>query len=103
MLDLTTLYDRSTFHQMIEKCLKIQFLDTIERPNAIRDNEHIVLYNDSSFEFLDLVTPILYFVDTFVGLFNNELWFHMRDIQHDLVVDRHGNILPLHLIAERKC
>lgn len=103
MLDFTTLYDRKSFYQLIEDYLNIQFLDIIERPNATRDNEHIVLYNDSSFEFIDLTTPILYFVDTFVALFDNELWFHMRDIQYDLVVDRHGNILPLRLIAERKC
>ena len=69
----------------------------------MRDNEHIVLYNDSSFEFIDLITPIIYFVDTFIALFNNELWFHMRNIQYDLVVDRHGNILPLQLIAEKRC
>ncbi len=103
MLDFTTLYDRNSFYTIIKELLFIQFLDIVERPNSIRDNEHIVLYNDSSFEFIDLVTPIIYFVDTFIALFDNELWFHMRDIQYDLVVDRHGNILPLSLIAKRKC
>lgn len=103
MLDFTTLYDRTSFHKIIEESLGIQFLDIIECPNAVRDNEHIVLYNDSSFEFIDLITPIIYFVDTFIALFNNELWFHMRNIQYDLVVDRHGNILPLQLIAEKRC
>jgi hypothetical protein len=88
---------------MIKEVLGITYLDIIERPNATRDNEHIVLYNDSSFEFIDLVTPIIYFVDTFVALFNNKLWFQMREIQNDIVVDRHGNILPLYLIAEQKC
>lgn len=103
MLDFTTLYDRDSFYKIIEESLGIQFLDIIERPNTIRDNEHIVLYNDASFEFIDLITPILYFVDTFVSLFDNKLWFRMRDIKYDLVVDRHGNILPLYLIAERNC
>lgn len=103
MLDFTTLYDRDSFYKLIKETLDIQLLDIIERPNAIRDNEHIVLYNDSSFEFIDLGTPIVYFVDTFVALFDNELWFCMRNIQYDLVVDRHGNILPLSLIAARKC
>lgn len=103
MLDFTTLYDRDSFYELIKETLGIQFLDIIERPNAIRDNEHIVLYNDSSFEFIDLGTPIIYFVDTFVALFDNELWFCMRNIQYDLVIDRHGNILPLSLIAARKC
>ncbi len=103
MLDLTTLYDRESFHRMIEDSLDIKLLDIIERPNSIRDNEKIVLYNDSSFEFIDLITPILYFVDTFVALMDNELWFHMRNINNNLVIDRHGNILPLSLLAEKKC
>ena len=103
MLDFTTLYDRESFYQVIENCMGIQFLDIVEHPNTIRDNTHIVLYNEFSFEFIDLVTPILYFVDTFVSLFDNELWFHMRDIQYDIVIDRHGNIVPLELIAQRKC
>ena len=103
MLDFSTLYDRDSFHQMIKEVLHISYLDIIELPNSTRDNEHIVLYNDSSFEFIDLITPIIYFVDTFVALFNNKLWFQMRNIQNDIVVDRHGNILPLYLIAEQKC
>ena len=103
LLDFTTLYDRDSFYEIIKESLGIQLLDIIERPNSITDNEHIVLYNDSSFEFIDMTTPILYFAGTFVALFHNKLWFKLRDIQYDLVVDRHGNILPLSLIAEGKC
>lgn len=103
MLDFSTLYDRDSFHQMIKEVLGITYLDIIDKPATERDCEHIVLYNNASFEFIDIVTPIIYFVDTFVGLFNNKLWFQMRNIQHDIVVDRHGNILPLSLIAEQKC
>lgn len=103
MLDFSTLYNRDFFHEMIKEVLNITYFDIIEKPNSIRDNENIVLYNDSSFEFIDLVTPIIYFVDTFVALFNNKLWFKLRNIENDIVVDRHGNILPLYLIAERKC
>ena len=75
MLDFSTLYDRDSFHQMIKEVLGITYLDIIERPAAERDSEQIVLYNNTSFEFIDLVTPIIYFVDTFVALFNNKLWF----------------------------
>jgi len=103
LLDFTTLYDRDSFYKIITESLAIQFLDIIQRPDSIRDNKHIVLYNAASFEFIDLVTPILYFVDTFVSLFDNELWFRMRNISYDLVVDRHGNILPLRSIAEKTC
>ena len=55
------------------------------------------------FDFITLNTPILFFVDTFCSLFNNSLWFKMRNISHDIVIDRHGNILPLDEIAEQRC
>lgn len=103
LLDMTTLYDRQTFYRMIEELLHIQFLDIREIPDSLRDNEHIVMYNRVSFDYIDMATPILYFVDTFVSLFDNRLWFQMRNIQNDLVVDRHGNILPLAIIARGKC
>lgn len=103
MLDFSTLYDKDFFHQMIKEALVIDYLDIIERPNSQRDAKEIVLYNEASFEFIDLVSPIIYFVDTFVSLFNNKLWFQMRNIKYDIVVDRHGNYMPLYLIAEQRC
>ena len=56
---------------MIKEVLGITYLDIIERPVAERDSEQIDLYNNSSFEFLDLVTPIIYFVDTFAALLHD--------------------------------
>lgn len=103
LLDFTTLYDRESFHKMITELLDITLLDIVETPNSIRDNEHIVLYNNVSFNYIDLITPIIYFVDTFVSLFENRLWFELRDISSDIVIDRHGNILPLSLLSEQKC
>ena len=103
MLDFSTLYNKDFFHQMIKEALVIDYLDIIERPNSQRDAKEIVLYNEASFEFIDLVSPIIYFVDTFVSLFNNKLWFQMRNIKYDIVVDRHGNFMPLYLIAEQRC
>ena len=58
MLDFSTLYDRDSFHQMIKEVLGITYLDIIERPVAERDSEQIVLYNNSSFEFIDLVNVL---------------------------------------------
>ena len=92
MLDFSTLYDKDFFHQMIKEALAIDYLDIIERPNSQRDAKEIVLYNEASFEFIDLVSPIIYFVDTFVSLFNNKIWFQMRNIKYDIVVDRHESV-----------
>lgn len=103
LLDLSTMYDRNNYYEMIQRELHAEFLDIIERPDTIRDNKHISLYETVSFNYLDLATPILYFVDTFISLFENQLWFDLRNIEYDLVIDRHGNIIRLQDIADKKC
>ncbi|MDO4302228.1 MAG: glycosyltransferase [Clostridia bacterium] len=103
LIDLSTMYDRKNYYKMIKSNFDFEFLDIIEQPETIRDCEHIVLYDTISFNYIDLATPILYFVDTFVSLFNNQLWFDLRDISHDLVIDRHGNIVTLSDINSNLC
>lgn len=103
LIDLSTMYDRSDYYKVISDELGIQYYDIIEKPDTIRDRDHLILYDTISFNYIDMATPILYFVDTFVSLFNNQLWYTMRDIKSDLVVDRHGNIIPLSDIAAKLC
>lgn len=103
LIDLSTMYDRTAYYDMFAKLLGVIYLDKAEVPMKVRDCESITLYETLSFNYIDLATPILYFVDTFIGLFHNKLWFELRNIQYDLVIDRHGNIIPLRLIAEHCC
>lgn len=58
---------------MIKEALVIDYLDIIERPNSQRDAKEIVLYNEASFEFIDLVSPIIYFVDTFATVYKGNI------------------------------
>lgn len=37
--------------------------------------------------------PFIYFVDDFTSLYNNDLYFRLRDISNDIVVDRQCNIV----------
>ena len=37
--------------------------------------------------------PFIYFVDDFTALFNNDLYFKLRDISKDIVIDRQCNIV----------
>lgn len=103
LIDMSTLYDREIYYDLLCRLLDISFLDIVEHPASVRDCENLTLYGTLSFNYIDLATPILYFVDRFTALFQNRLWFEMRDISQDLVVDRHGNIMPLRLIAENAC
>lgn len=45
--------------------------------------------------------PFIYFVDSFLSLYNNELYFRIRNISNDIVVDRQCNILPLCNIKDK--
>lgn len=101
LIDMSTLYDRQNYYNLISNGLNIEFLDIIEIPHTQRDCEHIILHDMVSFNYIDLATPILYFIDTFTALHNNSLWFNMRDISKDIVVDRHGNIIPAHLVFDK--
>lgn len=39
--------------------------------------------------------PFIYFVDSFTSLYNNELYFRLRNISNDIVVDRQCNIVSV--------
>lgn len=45
--------------------------------------------------------PFIYFVDNFMALFNNALFFHLRNISKDIVIDRQCNIIPLNYIRNK--
>lgn len=45
--------------------------------------------------------PFIYFVDSFMSLYNNNLYFRIRNISNDIVVDRQCNILPLCNIKDK--
>ncbi len=39
--------------------------------------------------------PFIYFVDSFMSLYDNKLYFKLRNTSNDIVIDRQCNILPL--------
>lgn len=103
LIDFTTVYNRSDYYDIIENLLGFEFLDKEILDVKKRNLPSIPLHQTVSFNIIDCNSPILYFVDTFLSLFDNTLWFNMRDITYDLVIDRNGNILPCTDIAQGKC
>ena len=53
------------------------------------------IYDALPYTFMNVRIPIIYFVDYFPSLVNNQIWSHMRDITKDLVLDSHGNLVYL--------
>lgn len=103
LLDLTTIYNRKDYYEVMQKDLHIEFLDREVVNLKDRNVKEIPLHQTISFNLIDCNSPLLYFVDTFTSLFHNDLWFKMRNIDKDVVMDRHGNILPCIEVAQGKC
>lgn len=102
LLDFSTIYNREYYYRAIENN-SITILDKMVVTVGTSNSQALSLYDYVSLDLIDLRTPILYFVDTFISLFNNQLWFRMRDISNDLVIDRHGNVFPLAMVASGLC
>lgn len=98
MLDFSTIYNKEDYLDVIQN-LGIKVLDYQKIIISSRDTNNIYLHQSIPFRLIDLKTPILYFVDIFTSLKENDLWFRNRDISRDLVIDRHGNIYTLQEIA----
>ena len=54
--------------------------------------DKVQIYDYVPYDFMSLHTPIIYFVDSFLSLKENELWYSMRPIKHDIIADINGSI-----------
>ena len=98
-IDFSSMYDKKYYQNLLRESLNVEFLDTWVVAPEERDQDQLVLHTTLSYACLDLVTPIFYFVDSFISLLDNALWFKARDISNDFVADRHGNFMPLESIS----
>lgn len=99
LLDFSTVYNREDYYTVLRN-LGVTIMDKMVVPLSQRDSPNIYLHQCVPFRLIDLVTPILYFVDLFIAIRDNHLWFTHRDISRDLIIDRHGNIYTLNQIYE---
>lgn len=83
--------------------LKTTYYDIHSFPQKERDIISLQLYDELPYSYMNITAPIIYFVDLFLSLKDNAIWSKMRDINHDLVVDSHGNIFPLSDIILNHC
>ncbi len=102
LLDLSTVYDRSYYYELLRE-QGIEFLESHVVPVKTRDIDHLTLHKMVDFDIIETAVPILYFVDSFLELFDNSLWFDHRDITRDYVVDRNGCVHMLSDISNRAC
>jgi glycosyltransferase involved in cell wall biosynthesis len=100
LIDLTSIVDRSWHHELIRSHIPVR--DVYEFPPQPRDSERLSLIDMLGPHLLKLRLPLAYFVDRFVGLAWNSLWYRLRADQRDVVVDRNGNVLPFRAVVRKQ-
>ncbi len=69
-------------------------------PSRDRDAPLLSLYALLGHDIARQRIPIIYMVDRFVSLRENQVWWDMRRLMPDIVVDRHGNVLTVGEVLE---
>ncbi len=91
--DLSSISDSFWYTKKIQQILNIKYYD-IDKINIGQSNpDSLQLYNFMPFAMLNVQEPIIYFVDSFVSLQNNVIWWKLRNYKNDIIIDIHGNIL----------
>lgn len=60
------------------------------------------LYDHVPLNLVDLVTPLLYYVDSAESLKNNDIWCKIRDIENDMVINKNGELYSLKELQNRE-
>lgn len=76
----------------IKTNLNIDFYDEYTFLVAVRNTNDLQIYDYVPYDFINLHTPIIYFVDSFYSLKNNALWYKMRNSKKDIIIDINGAI-----------
>lgn len=97
-VNLSTVYDWRSYMKIIEDT-GITLLDISEGVVKERNIACIDLFNTVESSLIASKTPLLYFVDSFTCCYGNSLWFSLRNVQNDIIVDRNANCIPCWYIA----
>lgn len=94
-INLSSYINIEWYINFIKKNLNIEFYDTYIFLVSDRGTTNLQLYDYIPYDFMALNSPIIYFVDTFISLRNNALWFKMRDTNRDIIIDINGSICSI--------
>jgi GT2 family glycosyltransferase len=93
LIDLSSVIDRTWHYDLLKEFIEI--LSVYDYSPGARDLATISLIDHVGLNVLQSSTPLLYFVDRFVCLQQNRMWFDMRRRKDDLIVDRNANVFLL--------
>lgn len=97
-VNISSLYDWRTYMEiLISEGFTI--LDISECLINQRNSSHIDMFNVIDSSLIDSKTPLIYFMDSFMACYENSLWFSLRNVCADLVIDCNANCIPCWQIA----
>ena len=100
LYDFCTLLDSEQYINVL-KSIGLTFVNERKITLSQRDIEQINLCDYIPTRKIYSNVPFIYFVDSFMSLYNNDLYFKIRDISNDIVIDRQCNIIPLDQINKK--
>ncbi len=100
LFDFCTLLDADSYIELFPS-IGINIVNRKKITLSQRDIPQINLCDYIPAKMIYSNVSFIYFVDNFTALFNNELFFYIRDISNDIVIDRQCNIIPLSIIKDK--
>lgn len=94
-INMSSYMNISWYKDFIEDILEIEFYDIYTFLVPIRNIHNLQIYNYVPYDFMNLHAPIIYFVDSFLSLKNNALWYQMRNSKKDIIIDINGAICSI--------
>lgn len=90
------------YKTFIKDNLNIDFYDEYTCLVSTRNINNLQIYDHIPYDFMNLQTPIIYFVDSFYSLERNTLWYIMRNEKKDIIIDINGAICAVEELQSGK-
>lgn len=104
LFNLSTVSDSHWYTDSIRTIFSLSYYDIFSIPVQLStSNDTLSLYNIMPLSMLNINEPIIYFVNSFISLFNNYYWWKIRNYKNDIVIDRNGNIIAASDIVHQRC
>lgn len=97
-VNLSSMHDWKTYMELLIQA-GLTILDTSECLINQRNSCYIDLFNIIDSALIESKTPLIYFVDSFTSCYDNSLWFSLRNIESDIIIDCNANCIPCWILA----
>lgn len=101
LFDFCTLPYSEDYIEIFQTDFGLNIIDIIRIILPQRNISNIKLYSTLPVQMIDSNVPFIYFVDSYDCLIDNAIFFKLRDITKDLIIDKNGNIINFSDIKDK--